>query len=176
MSPVLSVTERMVGWPGAGLVVGVYTRRTSPPPVNPGPPPVQEMRFRATDVSGQSLPQIVVREVDVPHEGAETYSQLDSAWVVLRTDGTYERRAFYSTWMSPNYRYSLGYGRVGRVNDYDHGRYARSSDGTLQLFSAYWQHRTATGIDLGDRVRLTQDMLAGDPVRPNVGYTRQVTP
>jgi hypothetical protein len=31
-------------------------------------------------------------------------------------------------------------------------------------------------VHLGDRIRLTQHMLAGDPVRPDVGYARQATP
>lgn len=176
-SPVLNVTESMVGWPQAGLVVGVYARRTTPPVDQPPPQqPVTETRFRATDVSGQPLSAIVVSEKDVPHLNAETFSQLDSAWVALRSNGTYERRAFYSTWYSPNYVLSMGYARIGVVRDYDRGTWVRAANGTLTLTSDYFQNRTATGVHLGDRIRLTQDMLAGDPVRPNVGYTVQAAP
>ena len=173
--PVINVTETMVGWPQAGVVIGIYSRRTTPPanqppPQEPGQPPLTETRFRATDVSGQPLSALVISEKDVPHKDAETYSQLDSAWVALRSNGTYERRAFYSTWYSPNYVFSLGYIRVAFVRDYDRGTYVRASNGTLTLTSDYFQNRTATGVHLGDRIRLTQDMLAGDPVRPNVCF------
>jgi hypothetical protein len=175
-SPVLQVTERMAAWPGAGLVVGVYSRRTTPPAEPQQPPTAGETRFRATDVRGSPLSAIVVTERHVPHENAETFSQLDSAWVVLRTDGTYERRAFYSTWYTPNFVLSLGYARVGVLRDYDRGTYTRAANGTLTLTSSYFQNRTATGVHLGDRIRLTQDMLAGDPNKPDVGYTVQGGP
>lgn len=174
---VLNVTETMVGWPQAGVVIGLYARRTTPPVEEPPQPqPVTETRFRATDAGGKPLSAIVISEKDTPHKDAETYSQLDSAWVVLRSNGTYERRAFYSTWYSPNYVLGLGYIRLAFVRDYDRGTYVRASNGTLTLTSDYYQNRTATGMHLGDRIRLTQDMSAGDPVRPTVGYTLQVTP
>lgn len=171
LAPVLNVTETMVGWPQAGVVVGVYARRTAPPAEQP--PPTGTTRYRATDVAGQTLSAIVVRERDVPRRGAETFVQLDSAWVDLRTDGSYERRAYYSVWETPNYELSLGYQRVARVNDYDRGRWTRAADGVLSLASDYFQGRSATGVHLGDRLRLTQDLMAGDPTRPNVGYVVQ---
>ncbi|MDX2182649.1 MAG: hypothetical protein SFW08_01575, partial [Gemmatimonadaceae bacterium] len=175
-SPILQVTESMVGWPQAGLVVGVYARRSAPPaeqppPTDPEPTPITETRFRATDVAGALLSARVVTERDVPHQNAETYTQLDSARLVLRSDATYERVAYYSTWQTPNYVLSLGYIRLASTRDVDRGRYVRRDDGQLTLTSTLYQNRTAVGVHLGDRIRLTQDMTAGDPVRPDVGYT-----
>lgn len=180
-SPVLQLTERMVGWAQAGLVVAVYARREAPPveqvpPTEPRPTPITETRFRATDVSGTQLPAQVVVERDVPHDNAETYTQLDSAWVALRSDGTYQRRAFYSTWQTPNYVLSLGYIRIASTRDTDVGRWVRRDDGQLTLTSTMFQNRQATGIHLGDRIRLTQDLTAGDPVWPDIGYQRVATP
>jgi len=163
---VLRVTERMVGWPGAGLVVGTYALR----PPRPGEPsPITVTRFRATDVGGRPLSAVVVALPNDPHQGAETFTQLDSAWVELRSDGTYVRQAHYSTWMSPNVELSLGYTRVGVHRDYDMGRWTRVGGG-LSLASSYFQNRAARGTWSGDRMRLLQDMSPND-VLVDVGYS-----
>jgi hypothetical protein len=174
ISPVLTVTESMVLWPGAGLVVGTYQRRSMTPPTDPQDPVVTETRFRATDVSGRPLPTSVVVELNVPHPGAETFTQMDSAWVILRSDGSYLRRAFYSTFHTPNVGLGLGYSRVGFYRDYDVGRWTRSG-AQVNLVSTYYQNRGATGNWSNDRMRLRQDMSTND-VFLDVGYAITTLP
>jgi hypothetical protein len=166
----LEVVEKMVSWPGSGLVAARYVPYVEPPV--PGDPELGTGSFRARLTEKGPLSTPVYWFPDEPAPGAATMFLLDSAVLALRPDSTYVRRTFYSEWQAPQYREGGAFTFMARYVDFDRGRYLR--DGDAITFSSDWiQNQALTGVVLSDGgVRIVQALSPGDPTF-TVDYGRQ---
>lgn len=141
-----------------------------PPP--PSPAPVLAGDWRAHTVHGLPVPDVIYRWDPVEMDGRvfSTHFVLDSVFISISADGTYQHALFATEWEGdvggPPHTKKIVY----RL--YDHGEW-EATDGVLAFESGYLQNHRMTGSFGADGVlRMRHGLSHGDePV--DVTYARR---